>query len=58
MDIILCSAALPFNLSNFLLLDEYIKVSQGAKEGSKKEEIWLLHNQELNCLAGYVRRRS
>lgn len=58
MDIILCSAALPFNLSNFLLLDKYIKVSQGAKEGSKKEEIWLLHSQELNCLAGYVRRRS
>ena len=46
-----------FNLSSFLLLDEYIKVSQGAKEGSK-EEIWLLYNQELNCLAGYVQRKS
>lgn len=38
MDIVLCVAALAFNLHKFLLLDEYIKVSQGAEEGSKKEK--------------------
>lgn len=47
MGITLCLFALAFNLSNFLLLHEYMEVSQGAKEGRKKEEI---------CICSYITR--
>lgn len=51
-------SALAFNLSNFLLLHEYAKLSQTAKEVKKKEEIWLLCNQGLNYFSGYLQKKS
>lgn len=47
-----------FQLKQLLYLDEYIKISQGAGEGSKKEEIWPLHNHRLNYLSDYLQRKK